>query len=104
MLGVISDVFLYAYAQKWYTSIPRSLNHSHQLAQLAKLIENEPFDRYPSHFEFLAGCRDMCDLDAEAGREGTGRRISYLPTLPSSIVVVSNALPLRCLREDMASD
>ena len=101
---MLSDVFLYAYAQKWYTSIPRSLNHSHQLAQLAKLIENEPFDCSPSHFEFFERWRDMCDLGAEAGREGTGRRSPYLPTLPSSIVVVSNALPLRCLREDMASD
>ena len=101
---MLSDVFLYSYGLQPYTSILRSLNHSHQLAQLAKLIENEPFDRYPSHFEFLAGCRDMCDLGAEAGREGTERRSPYLPTLPSSIVVVSNALPLRCLREDMASD
>ena len=67
----------------------------------------EPFDRSPSYFEFGGGgdgATDMCDLGADAGREDTERRSPYLPTLPSSIVVVLNVLPLRCLRENMASD
>ena len=101
---MVSDVILYSYGRQWYTSILRLINHSHQLAQIALVVENEPFDCSPSHFDFFERWRDMCDFGAKAGREGTGRRISNLPTLPSSIVVVSNSLPLRCLREDMASD
>ena len=40
-LCVRAHVCLYAYGSKWYTSILRWINHSHQLAQLAKLTENE---------------------------------------------------------------
>ena len=55
MLGVRAHVCLYAYGGKWCTSTLRSLNHSHQLAKIAKLMENEPFDCSPSHFEILEG-------------------------------------------------
>ena len=101
---MLSDVFLYAYAQKWYTSISRSLNHTNLHAQLAKLVENEPLDCSPSHFESFERWRDVCDLGVESCPEGIERRISYLHTQPNTIVDVSNGLPLRCLRGDMVSD
>ena len=44
-LRVSARVQRYIYASKWYTSILCLINHSHQLAQLAKLIENEQLGR-----------------------------------------------------------
>ena len=44
LLRVFSHVRLYAYAAKPCTSMHRSINHTHQLAQLPKLIENDPLE------------------------------------------------------------
>ena len=45
-LRVSARVQRYTYASKWYTSILGLINHSsHQLAQLAKLIESEQLGR-----------------------------------------------------------
>ena len=44
-LRVSARVQRYIYASKWYTSMLCLINHSHQLAQLAKLIENEQLGR-----------------------------------------------------------
>ena len=44
LLRVFSDVRLYANAAKPCTSMHRSIYHTHQLAQLPKLIENDPLE------------------------------------------------------------
>ena len=76
LLRVFSDVRLYAYAAKPYTSMHRSIYHTHQLAQLLKLIENDRLERSPSNFGILVGRRDARDVGVEEGRESTWRRIS----------------------------
>ena len=47
-LRVSARVQRYSYGSEWYTRILSLINHSHQLAQLAKLIENEQLGRIRS--------------------------------------------------------